>query len=139
MAAHKIPIHESYVVCRSHSDDAADVTGYKAMQTLLRRMPRPDGVFCFNDPVATGVMQAIIDAGLNIPGDIALIGCGNVRYASALRVPLSSIDQDCELLGEHAAKIALGLIAGDDHGTKAILLEPRLIVRESSKRRRSKK
>lgn len=135
MTAHKLPIHEGYVVCRSHSDDAADVTGYKAMQTLLRRAPRPDGVFCFNDPVATGVMQAIIDAGLSIPGDIALIGCGNVRYASALRVPLSSIDQDCEALGERAAKIALSLIAGQDHEPKAILLEPRLIVRESSKRR----
>ncbi len=139
MNAHKLPIQEGYVICRSHSDDAADVTGYKAMQTLLRRSPRPDGVFCFNDPVATGVMQAIIDAGLNIPGDIALIGCGNVRYASALRVPLSSIDQDCEVLGERAAKIALSLIAGGDHEPKAILLEPRLIVRESSKRSRSKK
>lgn len=139
MAAHKITIHEGYVVCRSHSDDAADITGYKAMQTLLRRTSHPDGVFCFNDPVATGVMQAIIDAGLRIPEDIALVGCGNVRYASALRVPLSSIDQDCELLGEHAAKIALGLIAGDDRGPKTILLEPRLIVRESSKRSRCKK
>lgn len=134
MSAHKLPIHESHVICRSHSDDAADITGYKAMRTLLRRTPRPDGVFCFNDPVATGVMQAIIDAGLSIPGDIALIGCGNVRYASALRVPLSSIDQDCEALGERAARIALNLIAGEHREPKAILLEPRLIVRESSKR-----
>lgn len=138
MAAHQLPVYEGHVICRSHSDDAADETGYKAMQTLLRRTPRPDGVFCFNDPVATGVMQAIIDAGLNIPNDIALIGCGNVRYASALRVPLSSIDQDCELLGECAAKIALSLIAGERREPKAILLEPRLIVRESSKRRRLK-
>jgi len=134
MAEHKLSIRPGYVVCRSHSDDAADVTGYKAMQALLRLKPRPDGVFCYNDPVATGVMQAIIDAGLRIPEDISLIGCGNVRYAAALRVPLSSIDQDSELLGERAAKIALALIAGDDGRPKAILLEPRLIVRESSRR-----
>jgi LacI family transcriptional regulator len=134
MGAHKLPIHPGYVVCRSHSDDAADVTGYKAMQHLLRLNPRPDGVFCYNDPVATGVMQAIIDAGLRIPVDMALIGCGNVRYASALRVPLSSVDQDCELLGERAAKIALGLIAGHEGQPQAVLLEPRLIIRESTSR-----
>lgn len=139
MAAHKLPIHAGYVVCRSHSDDAADITGYKAMQTLLRLSPRPDAVFCYNDPVATGVMQAIIEAGLRIPGEIALIGCGNVRYASALRVPLSSIDQDCELLGERAAKIALGLIAGNNGEPQAILLAPRLIVRESSKRHETRR
>ena len=134
MAAHKLPMHERYIVCRSHFDDAADITGYKTMKTLLRHKPCPDGVFCYNDPVATGVMQAIIDAGLRIPEDIALVGCGNVRYASALRVPLSSVDQDCELMGERAAAIALDLVAGKSVAAKTILLEARLIVRQSSVR-----
>ncbi|MBV8551639.1 MAG: LacI family DNA-binding transcriptional regulator [Acidobacteriaceae bacterium] len=134
MAAHRLPIHEGQITCRSHFDDAADITGYKAMKTLLRRKPHPDGIFCYNDPVATGVMQAIIEAGLRIPEDIALIGCGNVRYASALRVPLSSVDQDCELMGEQAAAIALDLIAGKVVTPKTVLLEPRLIVRKSSVR-----
>ena len=138
MAAHKIPIHERYIACRSHFDDAADLTGYKTMKTLLRHKPYPDAVVCYNDPVATGVMQAIMDAGLRIPDDIALIGCGNVRYASALRVPLSSIDQDCEVMGERAGAIALGLLAGSSAATKTVLMEPRLIVRESSVRLASK-
>lgn len=134
MAAHKLPTYERYIACRSHFDDAADITGYKTMKTLLRHKPYPDGVFCYNDPVATGVMQAIIESGLRIPDDIALIGCGNVRYASALRVPLSSVDQDCELMGERSAAIALDLLSGKSVAVKTVLLEPRLIVRESSVR-----
>jgi len=135
MAANGLFVPEQYVVCRSHSDDSADLTGYDAMKGLLQLKPLPDGVFCFNDPVAMGAMKAILEAGLRIPEDIAIIGCGNLRYASALRVPLSSIDQDSESMGERAAKLALALV--ESKGTvkpKSILLRPQLIARESSMR-----
>ena len=78
--------------------------GYQSMQALLRTSPRPDGVFCSNDPIAMGAMKAILEGGYRIPEDIALIGCGNVDYASLLRVPLSSV-------GELAAALALALVA----------------------------
>lgn len=138
MAAHKLALPDGYIACRSHTDDAADVTGYKAMRAVLRLKPRPDGVFCFNDPVAIGVMRAILEAGLRIPQDIALIGCGNLRYSSALRVPLSTVDQDCEVMGERAAAIALDLVARKPVAAKTVLLEPRLIVRESTLRNSQK-
>ncbi|MGH9693614.1 MAG: substrate-binding domain-containing protein, partial [Bryobacteraceae bacterium] len=103
---------------------------------LLRLKPRPDGVFCYNDPTAMGAMTAILEDGLRIPEDVAIIGCGNVHYASVLRVPLSSIDQRCELLGADAAKLALALIEGNHEGCppKTILLEPTLVARASSLR-----
>ena len=81
------------------------------MQALLRTSPRPDGVFCSNEPIAMGAMKAILEGGYRIPEDIALIGCGNVDYASLLRVPLSSVDQETEKMGELAAALALALVA----------------------------
>ena len=69
------------------------------MKKLLAADPRPDGVFCYNDPTALGAMRGIVEAGLRIPHDIALIGCGNVNYAPLLTVPLSSIDQDNFTMG----------------------------------------
>ena len=53
------------------------------MQQLLKGRPRPDGVFCFNDPVAVGAVRAILESGLSIPEDIAIVGaatalCGSV-------------------------------------------------------------
>ena len=134
LARHGIDVPPLYVVARPHGDDEGDVTGYQAMMNLLQLTPRPDGVFCHNDPTALGVMKAIIDSGLRIPEDIAVVGCGNVRYADFLRVPLTSVDQDSVAIGEHAARLALSLIdAKTPPRPKAILLEPRLIVRDSSR------
>jgi LacI family transcriptional regulator len=80
----------------------------------LQRNPRPDGVFCHNDPLAIGAMNTIIDAGLNIPDGIAIIDCGNLHYDDCLRVKLSSIDQHSEQIGQYAAEIVLGLIETKD-------------------------
>jgi LacI family transcriptional regulator len=133
-------VSERYIMCRNHFDDSADATGYAAMKRLLQMKTPPDGVFCANDPVAVGAMNAILEAGLNIPNDVALIGCGNTLYGPLLRVPLSSIDQDSEMLGELAAKVTLELLDSKDKlPPKSILLEPKLIVRESSQKNGSRK
>ena len=123
------------IVSTASMDDQADARGYDAMNVLLAMNPRPDGVFCFNDPNAIAALTAIHDAGLKVPKDIAVIGVGNLHYDSLLRVPLSSIDQDSSALGEEAAKLALKLIENKTKSRpKKILLEPRLVPRESSLR-----
>jgi LacI family transcriptional regulator, galactose operon repressor len=132
-----MPVDESLVVSGSHSDDAADVTGYHAMKELLHLKEVPDGVFCYNDPMAMGAMRAILDAGLRIPEDIAIIGAGNVQYASDLRVPLSSVDQDSETLGANSARLALSLMeAKQPPPPQEILIRPKLVPRQSSLRNR---
>jgi LacI family transcriptional regulator, galactose operon repressor len=128
-----LQVPADYVLTRSHGDDAGDATGYETMKTLLNLRPLPDAVFCHNDPTALGAMKAILDSGLKIPEDIALIGCGNVRYSDSLRVPLTTIDQDCEGLGTHAARLALGLLESKTPlAPQTILVKPRLIVRDST-------
>jgi LacI family transcriptional regulator len=130
-----LTLPEEYVICRSHADDSADLTGYNAMKDLLRLPTLPDAVFCYNDPIAMGAMMAIVEAGLRIPEDIALIGAGNVRYAAALRVPLSSVDQQCETLGARAADLALTLIrAKSAVEPTEIWLQPNVIARASTLR-----
>jgi len=130
-----IQVPAEYVLTRPHGDDAGDVTGYDVMKKLLSLRPLPDAVFCHNDPTALGAMNAILDAGLKIPEDIAIMGCGNVRYSDSLRVPLTTIDQDCEAIGERAAKLALNLLESKTPPKpKTILFEPRLVVRHSTRR-----
>lgn len=128
----------AWVVAEGSADNAGEISGREAMRKLLRLDPRPDGVFCYNDPTAMGAMNAIMDAGLRVPADVAVIGCGNVFYAGLLRVPLSSVDQAAAAIGERAAKLALGLIEIKTPARpKTVLLEPRLVVRESSNRTRN--
>jgi LacI family transcriptional regulator len=115
-------------------DHKGDVQGYQAATALLKGESRPDGIFCYNDPVALGTMRAILDAGLRIPEDVAVIGCGNVLYSDFLRVPLSTIDQDSQSIGERAASLALSLLEPDTTpGPKSELIQPKLIVRASSR------
>ena len=133
LAAHKIDQNPDYLIVREHGDDSSDQSGYEAMRKLLSLSPQPDGVFCYNDPTAMGAMDAIIERGLRVPQDIAIVGCGNVRYAGFLRVPLTTIDQQSEEIGDRSARLALSQI--EAKGTarpKTILLEPNLVVRQSA-------
>ena len=117
------------------ADHRGELRGYEATQKLLSNRTRPDGIFCFNDPSALGAMRAIFDAGLRIPEDVAVVGCGNVSYDDLLRVPLSSVDQDSETLGKRAAALAISLAQNKGAPrVKKELIRPHLEVRASSTR-----
>jgi LacI family transcriptional regulator, galactose operon repressor len=111
-----------------------DASGYRAMKQLLSKGPRPDGVFCFNDPVAIGTMRAILDAGLSVPQDIAVIGAANMHYSDILRISLSTVDQGTTAIGQKAAQLLLeNMSAKRPLKPAQILIPPELIVRASSK------
>ena len=132
---HGLPISDAYMIVAEHGDKGGDVSGYAAMRKLLQLNPRPDGVFCHNDPNAMGAMNAIFEAGLRIPEDIAVIGCGDVGYGKNLRVPLSSINQNSETIGERAAELAFDLLdAKGPVQPRTIMIEPKLMIRASTRR-----
>lgn len=109
--------------------------GYEATAKLISKRQRPDGIFCFNDPVALGSMRAILDAGLRIPEDVAVVGCGNLSYSDFLRVPLSTVDQGRRKIGKAAASLALKLASSKaTRRPERELVSPYLVVRASSLR-----
>lgn len=135
LGTHGMPAQRELVVVEKTGDESGDVSGYRAMSELLRLQSPPDGVFCYNDPAGMGAMQAILDAGLRIPEDIAVIGCGNVLYSQFLRVPMSSIDQKSTEIGLRAGTLALTLIESKSRPKpETTLLEPSIVVRASTRR-----
>lgn len=130
-----MPLRPEYNRILGEAGDASDNAPYAAMKELLALAEPPDGVFCFNDQSAISGMKAVLDAGLRIPGDVAFVGCGNIRHADFLRVPLTTFDQNAVLIGESAAKLALGMIESKTPlPPKTILLQAKLLVRQSSMR-----
>ena len=129
LAAAELPFDETLVV-----EARDDATGYDATRRLLARDPRPDGIFGYNDPTAAGAMKAILEAGLRIPQDIKVIGVGNVHYSDLLRVPLSTIDQSSDTIGQQAADILMKAIASKRRRAPraSIIIAPQLIAREST-------
>jgi LacI family transcriptional regulator len=134
LVAHGLSVLDKYVVaCGEASDSDGETRGKRAMDELLALKPRPDGVFCFNDTVAIGAMQGAVEAGLRIPRDVAIVGCGNFHYSGKLRVPLSSVDQKSREIGERTAKMIAALLEKPSARPRNVILQPELIVRDSSR------
>lgn len=123
---------DSLVLGREKVEESGDVIGAQMMTELLARRQRPDAVFCYNDLTAIGAIDAILTAGLRVPEDIAVIGCGNMRYAKYLRVPLSSVDHHTAELGRRAAELTLELSVKPEQDCKTILTAPSVVARAST-------
>ena len=135
-AYHLVPLPGHVVSIGTSGDHRGELGGYEAAQRLLSNKKCPDGIFCFNDPVALGAMRAILDAGHRIPEDVAVVGCGNLSYSDFLRVPLSSVDQGSSQIGKAAATMALRLAHSRVASRPRIeLIPPRIVARASSLRK----
>ena len=111
---------------------------FVAMHNLLAGKP-PDGVFCYNDPTAIAAIDVVLQAGLRIPEDIAFIGCDNLHYDGSLKAPLSSMDHHSSEIGVRAAKMLLRVLKDKAAKTsRRVVLQPSLVIRESSLRNGSK-
>jgi LacI family transcriptional regulator len=136
LSANNLGPFSGYVVPGRSGDVEAYRTDAESMSKLLKLDPRQDGVFCYNDPIGVGALDTILGAGLRVPEDVAVIGCGNLQYDKSLRVPLSSVDQQSAAIGERAAKLALSLIqARTPLRPKSIILEARVVPRVSTQRK----
>lgn len=135
-----LKVSDDYIIAEPKGDVETRQRGAEAMRQLLRLKPRPDGVFCFNDPLAMGAINYALDQELRIPEDVAVIGCGNLHYDDALSVPLSSINQHSRRIGEEAARIALSILNSKvPPKVESVVLQPELIVRRSTQRRGAKR
>src|SRR5690606_33828644 len=111
--------------------------GKIATEKLLQMPNRPDAIFSTNDPAAMGAMQAIKEAGLKIPGDIAVVGFSNWFFSALMDPPLTSVDQPGFEMGQEAAKLLIRQIEvkskeNREPEPETKVLKTRLIVRDSS-------
>src|ERR1700679_1984287 len=130
-----LPIREQYIVTPADPGPRNVHHGFEAATRLLKVNPRVDGIFCFNDQLAVGAIEAAVVADLRIAKDLAIIGCGNHPFGAGLRLPLSTIDQDTQKLGEKTAKLLLSILKKSHKKQHhRIILQPQLIVRATSGR-----
>lgn len=110
--------------------DFSESSGYAAGAEIARMSPRPDAVFAANDMMALGCLFALNEAGLNVPGDIALAGFDDIPMARFVSPPLTTMRVNIAELGERAARSLIAQLSelkSAPEGTSA----PELIVRAS--------
>ncbi|GHH79674.1 LacI family transcriptional regulator [Streptomyces sulfonofaciens] len=101
----------------------------------LLGLPRPPAaVFCANDLLALGVLQAMYSAGVAVPREVAIVGYDDIEFAAAAATPLTSVRQPAELLGRTAARLLAEETAptASAHRHRSVVLQPELVVRAST-------
>lgn len=88
-------------------------------------------IFACNDLMAVGAINACKRLGLNIPGDISIIGFDNIELSRIVEPKLSTIDQNMALLGLNAADLLLEKVENNNEYSKSIILNNKLVVRET--------
>ncbi|HZG03952.1 MAG TPA: LacI family DNA-binding transcriptional regulator [Streptomyces sp.] len=112
--------------------DFTERGGYGTVRGLLAAGEEFDAVFAHNDLMAIGALGALRETGLDVPGDVAVVGFDDIPAARHTEPPLSTVHQPMRAMGETAARILLARLAGEDAPTAPVVLPTRLIERRSS-------
>jgi DNA-binding LacI/PurR family transcriptional regulator len=111
--------------------DNSEADGAAAMQALLAVSPRPTAVLCITDRLALGAIAAVQQAGLDVPGDVSIVGFDDIPAAAHADPPLTTVRQAHRKKGRLAGQVLLALLRGEPVAE----LEPlpvQLVVRGST-------
>ncbi|MBI5802302.1 MAG: GntR family transcriptional regulator [Verrucomicrobia bacterium] len=123
MHAHGLTVPRDFL----HAGDPGDV---KFARKLIAGR-QYDAVICTNDHTAAQLLQSLTRLNLKVPQNLRLVGFDDVRYATLLAVPLTTIQQPCRDIAITAFNAMRERIANPTLPARSLLLTPRLVVRES--------
>jgi len=111
----------------------SEAHGFEAAHRLFAAHgPHPDAVFCGNDQIARGMIDAITIMGMRVPEDVAVVGFDNWEiFAAATRPALTSIDMGFHDLGKRAGFSLLSMIDGQSVERAVTKMPCRIVVRQS--------
>lgn len=116
------------------TDEPSVLAGRAVGESLCARPHdrRPDAVFCANDLLAIGMLQALTSGGVGVPDDIALIGYDDIEFARSATVALSSIRQPSADIGRTAIDLLLAAVDAPEAPPRHVVFRPELVARAST-------
>ncbi len=115
-----------------HDKHSMSEYGYLAAKELLERKKGFTAIVAFNDGSAIGAIRALNDAGLQVPRDVSVVGFDDVVQAAYAIPRLTTIRQPLQEMGQLAASTLLEIIHTEKVFPPEIVLQPELVVREST-------
>lgn len=119
-----VPVEAAFVQ-RINSDDESEIR--HVMKTL-----KPEAIVGANDRTAGHLMHSLIRLGYRVPEDVRIAGIDDVAYANLLPTPLTTVHQPCREIGIAAVAAMLERVANPDMPVRDILLDCKLVIRNSS-------
>ena len=112
--------------------DFTESGGYEAARRLVARRPPPTAIFASNDQSAVGALDAINEAGLQVPLDVSLMGYDNTALAALRHISLTTIHQPRNQIGEMAMRAVIRRIEKPSSAARRHVLAPKLVVRDTT-------
>jgi DNA-binding LacI/PurR family transcriptional regulator len=126
-----IELDERLVVSGASTSEGGAI----AANTVLDVEPPPSAIFSGNNLMSIGALQAIVNRGLAVPDDVALVGFDDFPFpwSDAFRPHLTTVAQPTYELGRRAAEILVERLKGSSSmSAERVVLDGHLVVRESS-------
>lgn len=116
---------EALVIAGAHNEAA----GAAAARVMLAAPALPTAVLAGNDRCALGMLDVFTRAGVNVPGDLSLIGYDDSRLSDNPRIDLTTVHQDAAALAHHAVRLAVAMLAGEAGDERDVVLQSSLVIR----------
>jgi DNA-binding LacI/PurR family transcriptional regulator len=112
--------------------DHTEEGGARAGRMLAAAGDRPTAVVASNDRCAVGLLDALIRSGLDVPGDIAVVGYDDSMLARLAHIDLTTVNQDAPAQARHAVAAAVSRLDEGRDERREVVLRPGLVIRGST-------
>lgn len=127
---HNITPQDAYIIYASR--DYSFASGKSKAKELLNVHPRPTAIFCISDTLALGAITAAKELSCDVPGDVTVIGFDDVEHTTMFHPYITTVAQPCYDLGKQSAKLLYSLMNHSKEIPHQMILDHKLIIRESS-------
>ena len=114
-----------------YEGDYSYESGAKGVEHMLSLATPPSAIVCANDSMAIGAVKAIHEKGLEVPGDISIVGFDDINVASQIYPPLTTVAAPINEIAASSVAILMSLIDGVVPANKHVALSAQLVIRES--------
>jgi DNA-binding LacI/PurR family transcriptional regulator len=113
------------VIAGAHNEAA----GAAAAREILAGPQLPTAILASNDRSALGLLDVFTRAGVDVPGELSLVGYDDSHLSENPRIDLTTVHQDAAALSGHAVRLAIEMLEQTHTGPEDVVLEPTLVVR----------
>ncbi len=114
------------------TEGTGSINAYKLIQRMLETQNLPTAIFAATDSIAMGAIKAILDAGLKVPQDIAVVGYDDIEAAEICYPALTTVRVNRNEMGRLAVRELLAQIADPGLKSRMLFVENELIIRQST-------